>query len=1730
MKKLIISIIVCVLGCLLARSADSIVFDFVNNDYGMTRYAGVTDEYNSEGTVINDGPVSLVPSGRNRLWADGLRFYADSYMTISTNEGKIVGLELFRRDDVLITSGISFTPAGGTGTYSSWNGSVESLDVAFDISTGNVVVGKMVVYYETEGSRTPAYTNRPLYLMGDFNEWRAGQDAYKLTETSTGIYEWSGEYWEADNSFQISDTFGVLEIGSADGSLLQLDVPHSVKDGSTHHIYTEKALLNPHFVFDTTAMTLTLTGEVAEEPRGLYPETMYIIGDEFNWDIENPIPMTTLRDGVYTITIEGPFSHATQHFRMVSELGDWMTENQYGSRNEVGETADGNLPITLVNGKWNGPAYKGNKDNWTITSSQLKGNKLEVQFDMTTMTVYVGGESGTPSYTNRPLYLRGDFNEWQTEDAYKMTETRTGIYEWSGEVWEADVEFLITDPTGILEIGSAKVDNLVKIGVAHSLEEGSSYHLYTEKRLLNPHFVFDTAAMTLTLTGSGVEPVDPSEIWGLVGDFNGWNIMEAVPMRWVEDGIWTLTCPNLTGQFRFVKGNDWQIHLGANIGYTESLVLSENGTYDLLSGGGNFEINDEVETLTITLNLNTETVTFDGLSVPNSPIINKQLYLCIYDVDANEWHMPDECNMTETSTGIYEYSGDVWDSEVLFFITDATSVLNIGSADENTLVEVGVPHAVLVMEGSVYPLYTDTEVRNPHFVLDTYAMTLTLTSGEPITPPEPDYSDLTLYVIGEWQGWTLGDYDCMMTEIDEGVYEWSGDVIGNSFKINDGTWNFQVGVTDDNSNELLQLGEPFPVGVGFDTYDTIYADSYGNIKNPHLVLDTKAKTVTLTGTADGSFNDWREKPIYLCGAINSNKLADPNYQMTMIREGVYEWTGETLRTTDTFCINNGTGTVRFGAASDNALKTGESQEVVWNSIKYFHSQNTVVKPHIVFDAINMTLTVYSEGQQSGDDEEEIYVCGTFNGFVMNEASKMVYDGSRYVLYEVTIPETTVPAQIPTTQNREPGLYLVFKNGMGIYKGSQDAVITEDKPYCELRKNTLPGYTYNVYYTLSGKYDIVYDAATGVLVFEDPDKMTPKINFDEGLVSFELLQAPEDPDVEVTFYYTLDGSTPTVESTVYEEPFMIDRNYPISVVAVGSDSKSGYSSYTPAYFSCPDLELDYATYDGENVTAYYPLEDAKFTLNSVTMPPSGEMEDGKVKQVIPVNTLSNNGQMEFEVMIEAEYLNAVIQKISFDWIKPCNTGNAAHNNVYFKVRKEGVLADIVANANLHPALFTSDSNMLRETGLMLEGTLNEVDVEALKGLGTEIGVLDLSRTTMLDGKLPDNAFSGMNISEISLPKDVVECGADLLANNANLSIVVWNSQSKLTFTPENPNCLIFVPTADSAPTGGNGMLNNVVVGNECKTLRLYAGQPFGFIRTPNRLQIMEEDTFTARSATYERTATQQSGYKEVCQGWETVSVPFTPGGFAVEDRFCVPYEENTNPNIMLTNRLFWLYGYNSAEQKWEYATGVDGVRPMVANRPYIFSLPNNDVYREDWRLSGNMIFIGEHVEVNCAAEATLPEDGFSGLTLHPFFNRDSAMEEAGGRWYRLNAYDESGEYRPGSTFLPLAEGEEMTPFEAYMLYSEGGAQRPAMAPAFIPVFSDTSGIPQLDLPQLSSEDYVYRVEAGRILITALRDREIVVATPDGMVVRRVKLRAGEETTVDDLAKGLYLVGREKVLVK
>ena len=258
--------------------------------------------------------------------------------------------------------------------------------------------------------------------------------------------------------------------------------------------------------------------------------------------------------------------------------------------------------------------------------------------------------------------------------------------------------------------------------------------------------------------------------------------------------------------------------------------------------------------------------------------------------------------------------------------------------------------------------------------------------------------------------------------------------------------------------------------------------------------------------------------------------------------------------------------------------------------------------------------------------------------------------------------------------------------------------------------------------------------------------------------------------------------------------------------------------------------------------------------------------------------------------------------------------------------------------------------------------------------------------------------------------VVGIGEEALKDNAALAAIVWNPEVLFTAKVSNPNLLLYVKKAEYAPT----TIQNVVVDGQAENIVLVEAASGNDFYCPQ--------AFTAKRISYEHNYSMISGYK-TCQGWETLVLPFDVSMITnAKGTEIVPYSTWQYGSSL---RPFWLY--EMTNDGWKAANGIK------ANTPYIIGMPNNEMYDVSYNQTGNILFVGNNVEVKASTEMTTGQHGNKRLVAN-YQNQEASSDilalNVSNEWCQNTATETEG-----STFIRALR--QVHPFEAYLTL-EGSA--------------------------------------------------------------------------------------------
>ena len=223
MKKFLLTLLTVLIGTSM-MSAEEVTFDFLKQDYGLTRQPS---GYAADGTALteNGGIIATLKNNLSdatnasgvRLWADGLRFYKGGTITIAAPEGKHIAK-------------ITMTGAKGTGTVANigtsadassnltdgtWTGEANSVCFYYTATSSNQAIGTMTVTLADGGSGGDTELAEPEISWGDETSYSVVLGEAFEAPTLTNPKELPVTYESSNTSVATIDSNGTIDIVGA---------------------------------------------------------------------------------------------------------------------------------------------------------------------------------------------------------------------------------------------------------------------------------------------------------------------------------------------------------------------------------------------------------------------------------------------------------------------------------------------------------------------------------------------------------------------------------------------------------------------------------------------------------------------------------------------------------------------------------------------------------------------------------------------------------------------------------------------------------------------------------------------------------------------------------------------------------------------------------------------------------------------------------------------------------------------------------------------------------------------------------------------------------------------------------------------------------------------------------------------------------------------------------------------------------------------------------------------------------------------------------------------------------------------------------------------------------------------------------------------------------------------------------------------------------------------------
>ncbi len=558
------------------------------------------------------------------------------------------------------------------------------------------------------------------------------------------------------------------------------------------------------------------------------------------------------------------------------------------------------------------------------------------------------------------------------------------------------------------------------------------------------------------------------------------------------------------------------------------------------------------------------------------------------------------------------------------------------------------------------------------------------------------------------------------------------------------------------------------------------------------------------------------------------------------------------------------------------------------------------------------------------------------------------------------------------------------------------------------------------------------------------------------------------------HYEIGGKEPTEDSPIYNGVLTLEDNRPVKMIVYADGfNTSDAVTYQPTTFTCAKAET---SYDGRTIKLTTTTKDAKiyYTLDDT--------------EPTDVATLYDN-QAEGITLDTIHTVKAIVIK---DWMN--NSDIVTYNTPYYY---NGQMVTIKEAGTLSKA-FDWNGGKPQGSTLAIVGNINAADIQTTKSY-SQIRTLDISKVNIAGNKLEDKAFAGANFIVISLPASLTNYGEETLAGCKQLAAIYWNANAAITAEVlsgiDNPNLLLYVNTKSYAPAS----VNNVVAGGIADNIVL--SEPSAEQTSTGNFYAPQ--AFTAKKISYTRDFKQETEIG-VCQGWETISLPF--------DAQTITHETNGNIAPFAKGdkeaRPFWLY---------ELAPngGFQATATIKANTPYIISMPNSQAYSDEYILGGKVTFSASDVNIEATEQASTKNNSREFVTSFEQIGKQNGV-------YALNVGQEYQGYRPGSIFTE--NFVDVKPFEAYLTTAEAAAK----FSSFFNHDDSTTGIDDIPTKQMAGLNVW--TNGSTLYIRSDKARTVQVFSTTGMLVKSVKIEASEIQQITSLPAGIYIVNKKKVAVR
>ena len=561
--------------------------------------------------------------------------------------------------------------------------------------------------------------------------------------------------------------------------------------------------------------------------------------------------------------------------------------------------------------------------------------------------------------------------------------------------------------------------------------------------------------------------------WSLIGAFNGW----AGDLMLTSDGtFYVVKGAELEGELKFRKDGDWAV----NFGLAEGAAFEANAEIAVAQDGANLVVT--AGTYDVYLDAENAKAWFvtDG-SYPGGGAAPEASEWGIVG-QVNGWAAPD-ITMYKTATeglfvaykvempdgGFKIRANGVWDDTANYGLAAAGPVEVDHAYD---LICSGGSGDMTLVAGT-YDIWFDLTNTKVYIMTPGKPISEAVGGTTPEPEPEPEPTDLTWYLVGNFNGWTVADAAYTMTkEADWFVFK--GFVAdGDGFKFNAGSWDINRGAAGDvepfelaanTEYELVANGKNFSIAAG--TYDVYMSLDAAKV---YVMAEglTPGQTPGEEPEFEGVASEWG-----VVGVVNNWGASADIVMYTTPTEGLFVAKNAEMPA-GAFKIranNKWDDTKNYGLAAAGTAAVDHAYDLICGAAS---KDITLLAGtyDIYFDLNNSKVYVMTPGKAITEAEGGVvetpdasnwYLVGNFNGWATGDVNyKFTKEGDWYVFKGFVADGQGVKFNAGSWDENRGGTFSGANKAISIAHNGSDMYVT------------------------AGTYDVYMNAATDTAYFMTP---------------------------------------------------------------------------------------------------------------------------------------------------------------------------------------------------------------------------------------------------------------------------------------------------------------------------------------------------------------------------------------------------------------------------------------------------------------------------------------------------------------------------------------------------------------------------------------------------------------------------------------------------------------------